>query len=71
VASNHAAGRVFPVIAGNRGDICHLVGTVAPGSVVTAVQGCRYTRQNGDLTQEFFKSTGVGNTGWSAAVVVP
>jgi hypothetical protein len=70
-ASNHAAGKVFPIVAGNRGDICHLVGTVAPASVVAAVQGCRYTRQDGDSTQEFFKSTGVGNTGWSAAVVVP
>jgi hypothetical protein len=71
VASNHAAGKVFPVVAGNRGDVCHLVGTVVPASVVTAVQGCRYTRQNGDSTQEFFKSSGVGNTGWSAAVAVP
>lgn len=70
-ASNFAAGKVFPVVAGNRGDICHLVGTVARASIVTAVQGCRYTRQNGDSTQEFFKSSGVGNTGWSTAVVVP
>jgi hypothetical protein len=70
-ASNFAAGLVFPVVAGNRDDICHMVGTVAPASVVTAVPGCRYTHQSGNSTQEFFKSSGVGNTGWSVAVVVP
>jgi hypothetical protein len=70
-ASNFATGLVFPVVAGNRDDICHMVGTVAPASVVTAVPGCRYTHQNGNSTQEFFKSSGVGNTGWSVAVVVP
>jgi len=70
-ASNHAAGVVFPIVWGNRGDVCQMVGTVPPGGAVTAVQGCRYTWQHGDKTQDFYKSTGTGNTGWSTALGVP
>jgi hypothetical protein len=71
VASNHAAGLVFPIVWGNRGDVCQMVGTVAPNGAVTAVQGCRYTWQHGDSTQDFYKSTGTGNTGWSTPLLVP
>jgi|tagenome__1003787_1003787.scaffolds.fasta_scaffold20982601_3 hypothetical protein len=71
VASNHAAGRVFPIVWGNRGDVCQMVGTVAPGGAVTAVQGCRYTWQHGDSAQDFYKSSGTGNAGWSKPLLVP
>jgi hypothetical protein len=40
-------------------------------TVVTAVHGCRYTWQYGDKTQDFYKSTGTGNTSWSTALGVP
>lgn len=71
VASNHATGLVFPIVWGNRGDVCQMVGTVAPGGAVTAVQGCRYTWQHGDSTQDFYKSSGTGNTGWSKPLLIP
>jgi hypothetical protein len=71
VASNHAAGLVFPIVWGNGGDVCHMVGTVTPSGAVTAVQGSRYTLQHGDSTQDFYKSTGTGNTGWSTPLLIP
>jgi hypothetical protein len=63
-AMNSAAGRVFPIIGGNRSGQTWQVGTVDPNTHVTAVQGSRYTRQNADDTTEWFKDIGTGNTGW-------
>ena len=40
---------IFPVIAGNRGGICTIVGTFAPEGKVVATQGCSYIEQNGDF----------------------
>src|SRR5262245_8244817 len=68
-AVNCAAGTVFPVLAGNKGGICTMVGTVAPDGVVTAMQGCEYIWQNGDSTTKHFKSTGTGSTGWSPVTI--
>lgn len=67
LAQNSAVGVVHPIVAGNKGSTAlrWQVGTVAPESVVTAPQGSRYTRQNGDSTTEWFKATGVSNTGWT------
>ena len=71
-ATDHAANNlVFPIVSGNRGGRTWQVGDVTPASAVTAIQGSRYTWRNGDSTQDFYKSTGTGNTGWSAALVVP
>ena len=38
--------------------------TVEPNTLVTAMQGSRYTRKNTNNTTEWFKDTGTGNTGW-------
>jgi len=55
---------VFPIIAGNRGSQCTLLGTVAPEGVVAARQGSQYLRQNGDAPELWWKATGAGPTGW-------
>lgn len=68
-AINGAVGIVFPIIAGNRSGICTMIGTVAPESVVAAIQGCEYIRQNGNSTTKYFKSTGTGSTGWSQMTI--
>jgi hypothetical protein len=64
-----ATGTVFPIVAGNKGGVCSMVGTVAPEGVVTAMQGSTYIHQNGNSTALYFKSTGTGNTGWTALAV--
>jgi hypothetical protein len=51
--------------AGNRGSQYTLIGTVDPTANVTAPQGTTYFWINGDLTQQFVKSTGSGAGGWS------
>ena len=60
---------IFPVIAGNRGGICTIVGTFAPEGKVVATQGCSYIEQNGDSTALYFKSTGTSNTGWTQVTI--
>ncbi len=62
---------VYPIIAGNPGGVCEMVGQVPPEHAVTAIQGTIYTCQNGDATVRYYKSTGVGDTGWSSALIVP
>jgi hypothetical protein len=64
-----AVGRVFPIIGGNRGGRTWQVGTVIPEGIVAAVQGSRYTHQNGDATVEYYKRTGTGDTGWSTVTI--
>lgn len=56
-----AFGAVFPIIAGNRGGRCTFTGIAAPESVVAALPGSQYVRQNGEL---WLKATGTGATGW-------
>jgi len=55
---------VFPIISGNRGDLCTFVGEATPEGAVTAIPGCMCIRKNGDTTALFFKQTTTGNTGW-------
>ena len=62
---------IYPVIAGNPGGVCEMVGQVPPENAVTAIPGTVYTHQNGDATARYYKSTGTGNTGWSPPLVVP
>lgn len=59
-----AVGAVFPIIAGNRGGQCTLVGTVAPDGTVAARQGTQYIRQNGNAPELWWKVSGTGPTGW-------
>jgi hypothetical protein len=60
----------FPIISGNRGDICTFVGEATPEGSVTAIQGCMCIRKNGDTTELLFKQTTTGNTGW-VQITVP
>jgi hypothetical protein len=69
LAQNSAIGVVFPVIAGNRGGIGTIVGTVAPEGLVTATPGCFYIRQHGNSTALHFKSIGTSNTGWTQVTI--
>jgi hypothetical protein len=62
---------ISPVIAGNPGGVCEMVGQVPPEGIVAAIQGSVYTCQDGDGTARYYKSTGTGNTGWSSPIVVP
>jgi hypothetical protein len=57
---------VFVVIGGNAGDVTLTIGgNVTPEAAVTAIQGSRHVRKNGDSTTYWYKSTGTGtNTGW-------
>lgn len=59
---------VCPVVGGNRHHVCHMVGQVHPEGVASAVPGSIYTLENVNPTQRFVKATGVGSTGWSAAL---
>lgn len=61
---------VFPIISGNRGDICTFVGEATPEGAVTAIQGCMCIRKNGDATELLFKQATTGNTGW-VQITVP
>jgi hypothetical protein len=62
---------IYPVIAGNPGGVCEMVGQAPPEGAVTAVQGTIYTFENGDATARYYKSSGTGNTGWSPPLAVP
>jgi hypothetical protein len=42
---------VYPIVDGNKGTVCQLVGSTLPEKHVTAVQGSYYTFMNGDSTQ--------------------
>jgi hypothetical protein len=55
---------VFPIISGNRGDICAFVGEATPEGALTAIQGCTCIQKNGDKVALFFKRTTTGTTGW-------
>ncbi|MCW5800876.1 MAG: hypothetical protein KIT31_00575 [Deltaproteobacteria bacterium] len=63
--TDHAAfGKVYPILAGNKGSVCELAGTVTPENNVTAVQGSIYTWMNGNATQRLIKTSGTGTSGW-------
>jgi hypothetical protein len=62
---------IYPVIAGNPGGVCEMVGQTPPEHAVPAIQGTIFTHQDGDTTARYYKSTGTGNTGWSPPMVVP
>ena len=54
-----------PIIAGNPGGVCAMVGEHEdPNVVAAAVQGLTYTFQNGEETQRFIKSSGTSTPGW-------
>lgn len=55
---------VFPIIAGNRGDVCTHVGEATPEGAVTAIQGSECIFKNGDSTAKYRKTTGTTATGW-------
>lgn len=69
VASNFAAGLVYPIIAGSRGSTCNMLGTVDPENNVTAMQGSMYIRQNGNSTSFWYKTSGTGTTGWTQLTI--
>ena len=56
---------VYPIVGGNKGAVCQLVGSTLPEKNVTTVQGSYYTFMNGDSTQTWVKTFGTGNTGWT------
>lgn len=71
-AENTAAGKVFPVIAGNKSSGARLLeGTVAPEGVTTGNQGDVYRFINSASTTSYVKVTGTGNTGWVRRDVFP
>jgi hypothetical protein len=61
---------VFPIISGNRGDICTLVGEATPEGAIPAIQGCVCIHRNADTTALLFKQATAGPTGW-VAITVP
>lgn len=61
---DNSINTVFPIISGNRGDICTFVGEATPEGALTAIQGCMCIRKNGDATELLFKRATTGNTGW-------
>lgn len=69
--NDNAIESIHPVISGNPGSVCEMVGQVPPEHTVTAVQGTIYTHQNGDSTARYYKQHGTGNTGWSPPLVIP
>ncbi len=68
--NDNPTSTVFPIISGNRGDICTLVGQATPEGAVTAIQGCTCIHRNADTTALLFKQTTAGNTGW-VPITVP
>jgi len=62
---------IFPVIAGNPGGVCQMVGHAAPEGLVAAVQGTIYIREAGDATARYYKVSGTGVTGWSGPLIAP
>ncbi len=60
---------LYPMIGGNRGSVAHYIGDATPASALSAVQGSTCVHMNGDSTALYFKSTGTGNTGWSAVTI--
>jgi hypothetical protein len=56
---------VFPIIAGNRGGQCTMVGSVVPEGVVAARAGSQFLRQNGNAAELWWKATGTSTTGWT------
>lgn len=67
VASNSAAGTLYPVISGNQGDVCTLVGTVASPSTlpVVAASGSRYVYQHATAPTFWYKT----GTTWTQVTV--
>jgi len=63
-ASDAAVTTMFPIIAGNRGDVCIHVGDATPEGAVTAKQGSQCVLRNGDSTAVYRKTSGVAATGW-------
>lgn len=58
---------MYPIIAGNRGDVCTFIGTGTPEAAVTAIVGSDYRRLDGGATTTLYvKTSGIGNTGWTA-----
>lgn len=60
---------LYPMIGGNRGDVAHYIGDASPASALSAIQGSTCVYRNGDSTALYFKSTGTGNTGWTAVTI--
>lgn len=69
ICINDAVDTVFPIISGNRGGICTMMGDVDPEGEIVAIQGCSYVWRNGDSTSLHFKLTGVSDTGWGEVTV--
>ena len=61
---------IYPIIAGNRGGICTMIGQTDPEGAVAAMQGSEYIRQNGDTTTWWKKTANTTNTGWTRLVVI-
>ena len=55
---------IYPVIAGNRGGICTMLGQTNPEGAVVAMQGSEFIRQNGDSTTWWKKTSNTSNVGW-------
>lgn len=66
-ATNQATGKVFPILAGNRGDVCVLTGTVTPGGVVSAAYGSQYIWKNGASSALFFNLS--NGTTWTQVTI--
>lgn len=67
--TDNAVTTLYPLIGGNRGSVANFIGDAAPEGAVSAVQGSTCVFMNGDSTALYFKSTGTGNTGWTAVTV--
>lgn len=68
VAANSAAGAVYPVIGGNRGGICTIVGTTAsPATLpVVATPGSRYVYEHATAPTFWYKT---GASTWTQVTV--
>jgi hypothetical protein len=64
IGDNPIDNAVFPLVAGNKEGVYHLIGTVTPTSNVRAPQGTYYTWLNGDSTKWYVKAAGTNKGGW-------
>lgn len=62
---------IYPVIGGNPGDVCAMVGQAPPENAAAAVPGTVLTHADGGTTERFYKSSGTDSAGWSPPLIVP
>lgn len=63
-AGDNPITSIYPIISGNRGDVCSFVGEATPEGFCTSIPGNTCVFKSANLTLVYIKRTGTGNTGW-------